>query len=888
MNSQDAAFEQLVHDLENITDDALRHSAIERANALRKLIQAEQDAHSAYRLEKDRQTQELLLLGTARTALSHQLDLQGVIHEIVEGIAETFGYTLVSIYLLEGSELVLQHQVGYDSVIERIPVSIGVSGQVVRTGKSILLKDVHIESDFLGAISGIVSEICVPLLDGTQVVGILNVESIAGQVLTERDLNLMIALSEHVSIAIQRARLYSELHENHQRYESVLETVGEIVYQTSVDGKLIFLNPAWSKITGFSVSESIGKLASDFNYPDDSAMALRNRQRLLENSEEYIHYEMRLVTKSGGFRWVDVKAHQYHDEQGNLIGTTGTLTDITEQKLAVERAADQRLFAETLREVAGSLISILDLGEILDQIVTYIARVVPYTALCVAIFDRNQLRPVRGYGYAERGVGNWQDAFALKGDIYAAYQIAARSGGFTILSQPYQQTEFGADNSLGWVKSRLYVPIRAYGETIGIICLDSDTNNAYTEGDANRVLAIADQSGMAIRNAELYSALSQRAADLQQRVTERTEELKRTHQQIEALLNASSDGIIVVDTSGVIIRGNPAFCFLLGRESQELIGKRLIEFTAPESREALNAALDDVFAHRQRRRIEIAAVDSSGVIMEVDIVLDPMAQPDLAVCSLRDITDRLQIEKGLRRALDHERKLVELKSQFGVTVSHEFRTPLAVIQSSTELLERYFAQLNEARRKELFDNVRNQIDYMTQVIDNILIVSKADTIGLPVDLQTINLLDFCTTIAHEMQWLAGEQHQIVFQHEGDLSVAQVDPYLMRRILVNLLSNAIKYSPGGGQVEFNLVRDHDQVHIEIRDQGIGIPPSDVENLFDTFQRAGNVGSIPGTGIGLAIVKRAVELHSGTIKVASTLAIGTTFHIELPMLTAGAAL
>lgn len=128
----------------------------------------------------ERQAQTIKLLDEARNAMSHELDLPTMLRIVVEAIAETFGYTQVSLYLIEGDSLALQSQVGYDSVITHIPIDKGVSGRSVRTGKPILLEDVRSDPTFLGAIEGIASEICVPLFDQGKVVGTLNVESKKG------------------------------------------------------------------------------------------------------------------------------------------------------------------------------------------------------------------------------------------------------------------------------------------------------------------------------------------------------------------------------------------------------------------------------------------------------------------------------------------------------------------------------------------------------------------------------------------------------------------------------------------------------------------------------------------------------------------------------------
>src|SRR5208337_4117853 len=155
-----------------------------------------------------RQAKERELLEQVRTFLATELDLPVIFRTVVEGIARTFGYSQVSLYTLQGEALVLRHQVGYSRVIERIPVTQGITGRVIRSGQPVLVKNVSDDPEFIGAIEGVVSEVCIPLFDQGRPVGTLNVESTSGPAMGEEDLRLMTVLGERVSIALSKARLY--------------------------------------------------------------------------------------------------------------------------------------------------------------------------------------------------------------------------------------------------------------------------------------------------------------------------------------------------------------------------------------------------------------------------------------------------------------------------------------------------------------------------------------------------------------------------------------------------------------------------------------------------------------------------------------------------------
>jgi signal transduction histidine kinase len=247
----------------------------------------------------------------------------------------------------------------------------------------------------------------------------------------------------------------------------------------------------------------------------------------------------------------------------------------------------------------------------------------------------------------------------------------------------------------------------------------------------------------------------------------------------------------------------------------------------------------------------------------------------------REITERQRLEEELRNALIKEKELSDLKSNIISVVSHEYRTPLATILSSTELLEHYSHKWSEEKRQRHFQRIQTSVHHLTQLVSDVFVLSKAEGGKLEFNPAPLDLISLCRELVEELQLMTPTQHRIRFDSCGSCKEACLDEKLLRQFITNLLSNAIKYSSSAGDVQFDVVCDDNTVTFRIQDQGIGIPSEDQAQLFEPFYRSSNVGTISGTGLGLAIVKRCVELHSGQIAVDSEVGVGTTFTVTLPL-------
>jgi signal transduction histidine kinase len=297
-----------------------------------------------------------------------------------------------------------------------------------------------------------------------------------------------------------------------------------------------------------------------------------------------------------------------------------------------------------------------------------------------------------------------------------------------------------------------------------------------------------------------------------------------------------------------------------------------------EGRKTMEALLRDGH-HTTERKLLRRNGETFWVQLAGRCVVD--RNPDAGVIwTLLDITARRQAEDDIRAALERQKELNELRSRFVSMTSHEFRTPLATILSSTELVQHYGDRMPGAEKQEVLRSIEGGVHRMTRMLDRMLLIGQADAQMLEFAPQPLDLRQLCRRCVDEARRQhVGDGGEIVLRYEARPVPGAFDEKLLQHILGNLLSNALKYSPPGGQVRFSVTEDGRRTVFEVADQGIGIPAAEISQLFESFHRASNVGRIQGTGLGLAIVKKAVERHGGTVAVHSEAGAGARFTVTL---------
>lgn len=367
------------------------------------------------------------------------------------------------------------------------------------------------------------------------------------------------------------------------------------------------------------------------------------------------------------------------------------------------------------------------------------------------------------------------------------------------------------------------------------------------------------------------------------------EDLRRTLSEREAILQSSVIGIALVRNREYVWVNQHFECDMLGYRAGELVGQSVRHtYGSPEAYDELGPVINRQLVDKGLFTTEGRVRRKDGSTFWCLVSGCAIDRRDLNVGTIWTVVDlsrRKAAEAELVDALAREKELNELKSRFVSMTSHEFRTPLATILSSTELLADYGERLTERERADLIGGIKGAVQRMTRMLEDILLIGRSEAGRLEFRPRRLDLRALCQRIVDETRAAAHAEQQVLLRFENVGAEHVVDEELLRHILGNLLTNAIKYSPTESTVDVRVVCDGREILLEVEDRGIGIPIEDQARLFETFHRGRNVNHIAGAGLGLAIVRKSVELHGGRIAVSSAPREGSKFTVVIPEIGGG---
>ncbi|HAA26515.1 MAG TPA: histidine kinase [Cyanobacteria bacterium UBA8553] len=652
------------------------------------------------------------------------------------------------------------------------------------------------------------------------------------------------------------------LPESDVKFRQLAENIGEVFWISNPEGnELLYVSPAYEKIWGRTCDSVYAdpKSCLDAIHPEDREQVIA---QLAQNAKTEFNIEYRIVQPDGTIRWILTMGTPQYLPDSSLAGYIGSCVDITQRKqteialtelnLELESRVEERtaFLAATVESLQQEIVRRQEVEKqlrknqalyqgIVDDQTGLICRFLPdgtVTFVNQAYCRYFGKQPNELLGYKFSSLIPAKDAPFL-GDLLAALSVE-----HPVLTAEYRVTLEG-----GQVRWHQWTTRAFYDE----------------QGDCIKLQAVG------------------------QDITERQQAEERLRLLESAVTNAN-DVIVITQAELIdnfsprIVYVNKAFERMTGYLCEEVIGKTPRILQGPKTDRTQLDKIRTALLRREPVRVELINYNKNRSEYWIELNIVPITN-EQGYCShfvaiQRDITERKLAEAEVLHALEKERELNELKSRFISITSHEFRTPLTTILSSADLLEKF--PCTEVERRELFNQIQTAVTYMVRLLEDVLFISCSEAGKLEFKPTSLDLVKFCRALVTEIAIGVGKHHNIVFTCHGEGS-GIMDEKLLRIILSNLLSNAIKYSFQGSTVQFQLTCCQDKAVFQIQDQGIGIPAGDKQRLFESFHRGSNVGTISGTGLGLTIVKKCLDLHGGAIAIESEINRGTTFTVTLPM-------
>jgi PAS domain S-box-containing protein len=689
------------------------------------------------------------------------------------------------------------------------------------------------------------------------------------------DVPCVLALMHDVT---ERKQAEAAIRESERQFRLLAENSTDMIARQTAEGLYLYVSPACQVLLGYAPEELIGRSVYEFIHPDDMAALVEAHTSTLKIGEAYSGY-YRICCKDRKYTWFESTTKAIRDPQtGRILEIQSVSRDISERVYAEDALSRYYQRLETLHTIDLAILSArsveavaqLVLKGLLEQLSIPGASIVAFDfetqtgLVCVAQSKTPNQIPVATHF----ALTAWppEDLAALRtGDIQMigdASTMLPVGPGVRLL----QQEGF---------RALLRVPLIAKGELLGALNLAADSTDAFTPEYNDIAREIAAQVAIAIQNAQLYDRTQRHAAELEQRVRERTAELQQAKERAETILNNSSDAIAMAWPDGRIQQTNPAFNRLMGYRPDEAIGQPLMPLSSPAEKQALADAIQRVVAASETRVVEINAYRGDGRLFDAEVVLSPIVgeaqKVSGLVCMVHDVTARNQVQRELE-------ELNRLKTEFLSTAAHELRTPLTAIQGFSEIL--LTRKLPEDRAAYFLNLINSQARQLGSLINDLLDLSRLESKRhLSLELQPVNVQELLNeTLTPFIETSPLHDFQVKGPQAWPPIIA--DRFRLGQVLNNLISNAVKYSPKGGTVTIHGQVTEGMLQVSVQDQGIGLTREQQTHLFEKFYRAdaSNTG-ILGTGLGLSISKLIIELHGGRIWVESEYGAGTTVHFTL---------
>lgn len=681
------------------------------------------------------------------------------------------------------------------------------------------------------------------------------------------------------------ARLQAEeaLRRSEEALQATLDGLSAHIANLDEAGNIIVVNAAWRQfavLNGLSASgyglgqnylEICDRATGDCS--DEAAAMAGGIRDVLTGQRDYFYLEYPCHSPSEQ-RWFAARVTRFQ-------GAGPARVVVAHENITVRVLAEQRLRQRVseltaIHRASQRLQDLLSLDDLAAEIIGVLEQVLGYSYGAILLITEPGGRLVP-FALSDQGQGRdfvkTDRAYLNAPDLRVGEGVVgwvAQSGESVRLSDVRQDQRYRTARPD--VQSELCVPLKIGPQIVGVINVESNMLNAYSADDQRVLETVAAQIASAVQNARLFNEVQHHAAELEERVTERTTELAHERERLRAILDAIGEGVVFTNQDGTIEYINPAMERLTGYAAREALSRNPRIWQSDQTPPALYNQLWSTITRGELWQGELLNRRHDGTLYDASLTVAP----------LLDSQSRILGFVGVQRDITHQKELDRLKDQFVSNVSHELRTPLTSIMLNLDLLEH--GKLDKRPHYQAI--LRRETVRLKHMIEDLLDLSRLDRHAVPIELQPIELGELASQLVADRVTVAAERGLTLTA----AAVAEKLPVLanaskLTQVISNLLTNALNYTPAGGQVSVRTERqrlnDLEWITLTVNDTGPGISTADLPHLFERFYR-GEVGrrvQAPGTGLGLAISKSIMDQLDGQITVQSKVGQGAAFTLWL---------
>jgi PAS domain S-box-containing protein len=632
----------------------------------------------------------------------------------------------------------------------------------------------------------------------------------------------------------EQKQLDEKVKQGDKKYRDLVESLKEIIFQTDLEGKFSFLNKSWETITNFEIDQTLHQDLLKFVHLDDKGKVIKIFKDLVLETTDCQNNVVKFINKDKETIWLDFHVSLHKDINGNKLGIIGSAENITARVIAEKELLRNK---EILNKIINSIDDVIWSYDLKKKEITFIS---PSCKRMTGINDVDFYN--KNHDWYDFVSPEHLPLIKESDDALMAQKIEERDIVY--------QMEIGKPAQIKWVRDKAKLCYNELGKPVRVDGITFDITSV--------VLA--------------------------------EENLKLSEEKYRLISENIQDIVTILDSEGNIEYMSPSAYRLPGFSKIPSNNDNLFEFVHPDSMQEVRYFLNNLLPNTNNQIIfKIkTANDKPFWVESIVTVLGTANVKTLLQASTRDVTAKILAEQELTKALEKEKELSMLKSRFVSMASHEFRTPLSTIRTGTELIKlfidkeanglstRIYGKVNEKISEILLD-----IDRISNLMTDILTMGKVEASRIPFNPNALCVNDFINEYIQVDAHKILNKRKVILQIPTDPIYASLDKRLITQVLQNGISNAVKYSAEDKPIEITLNKAENNVVISIKDNGIGIPESELPLVFESFFRSTNADNIPGTGLGMAIIKLFIEMHKGTVSITSTIHVGTTLTITLPI-------